>query len=56
MKLAKDVLVEIIDIVRTGLSEGKDISELLREMDLVIDLDGQVALSGDYKARKGRVV
>jgi hypothetical protein len=36
MKLGKTALLEIIDIVREGLLEGKDISEKLRELDLAV--------------------
>lgn len=35
MKLDKRALLEIVDIVREGLTEGKDISAALRELDLV---------------------
>ena len=42
MKLAEDVLVEIIDIVRQGLSEGKDISDLLRNMELSVEPDSEL--------------
>lgn len=34
MKLSPEVLAEIIDIVREGLSEGKDISDRMRSLDL----------------------
>lgn len=34
MKLADDALIKIIEILRQGLMEGKDVSELLRELDL----------------------
>ena len=59
MKLGEDVLLEIVEIVRTGLSEGKDISDLLRDMDLDVDdsaLVDKLVLSPAYRARKGRVV
>lgn len=62
MKLGDDVLMEIIDIVRTGLSEGRDISDLLREMDLeqpaqVDDFSPRVlCLSKEYKDRKSSVL
>lgn len=63
MKLGEDVLLEIIDIVRQGLIEGKDVSEMLRDIDLECpsaDLHGVVAddkifLSESYKKSKGRV-
>lgn len=34
MKLADDALIRIIEILRQGLMENKDVSELLRELDL----------------------
>ena len=34
MKLGEDVLLDIIDIVRTGIVEGRDISEMLRQIEL----------------------
>lgn len=61
MKLGDDVLVEIVDIVRTGLVEQKDISDLLRELDLeqltqMDDMSPRIlTLTKEYKARKGRV-
>lgn len=66
MKLSEDVLLEIVDIVRTGLTEQKDVSDLLRDLDVDIvttklNEDGSadkqdITLSLAYKARKGRVV
>lgn len=61
MKLNEDVLLEIVEAVRIGLVEGKDVSELLRDIDVATDApdtDGlvkTVSLSAGYKARKGRV-
>lgn len=34
MRLGEDVLLEIVNIVLEGLSEGKDISQKLRDIDL----------------------
>lgn len=46
MKLAEDVLIQIIEAVRKGLSEGVDISELLRNIDVEVDAaNGRVKLS-----------
>lgn len=59
MKLSDEVLVEIVDIVRTGLVEQKDISDLLRDLDLQVDDDqliDRLVLTSAYKARKGRAV
>jgi hypothetical protein len=61
MKLSKVALIEIVEIVREGLSEGKDISELLRQLDLapIIDIcpehDTVLCLSEAYvNARRDR--
>ena len=63
MRLGDDVLIEIVDIVRQGLVEGKDVSELLRALDVVGHVSGnvglvydQVVLSDQYKNDKGRKV
>lgn len=66
MKLNDEVLLEIVDIVRIGLVEGKDVSDLLRDLDLdvekgvaeaasIIGSQDHLTLSQGYKARKGRV-
>lgn len=63
MKLGKDVLLEIVDIVRDGLLNGKDISERLRELDLVekqgailseTDEIGKLGLSDEYRQKYPR--
>ncbi len=48
MKLADDALIRIIEIFRQGLMEGKDISDLLRELELEKTADDKlgVAFSG----------
>lgn len=43
MKLADDALVGVMACMRKGLSEGVDISQLLRDMELV-EKDGQLTL------------
>ena len=54
MKLAPEALLEIVNILRTGLAEGKDVSQALRELDLVVDptdpSQSTLALSVGYKA------
>ena len=55
MKLANDVLVEIIDIVRKGLVEQKDISDLLRDLDLEKDQSDKLCLTDKYKAKRSGV-
>ena len=35
MKLAPEALAQIIEILRLGLMEGCDVSQLLRDLDLV---------------------
>lgn len=42
MKLAPEALAQIIEILRLGLSEGRDVSQLLRELDLVPNSLGQL--------------
>lgn len=48
MKLADDALIRIIEILRQGLMENKDISDLLRGLDLEPNGSGKlgVAASG----------
>lgn len=50
MKLGKTVLLEIVDIVREGLLTGNDISQGLRDIDVVVETKTEdlVELSGDY--------
>lgn len=45
MKLADDALIGIIEIFRQGLMENKDISELLRGLDLEVSSDGKLSVS-----------
>lgn len=45
MKLADDALIRIIEILRQGLMEQKDISDLLRRLDLELDSSGKLAVS-----------
>ncbi len=49
MKLGDDVLVRIIEIVRVGIVDGVDISELLRGIDLLVDGSGKLALATSLK-------
>ncbi len=39
MKLAPEALAQIIEILRIGLTEGTDVSQQLRCLDLVQDLN-----------------
>lgn len=51
MKFGKDVLLEIVDVVRGGIAEGRDVSGDLRSIDVV--LEGQeVQLSPDYLEKR----
>lgn len=53
MRFGPDLLLEIIDIVRQGLVESKDISQMLREIDVQMESSTQtVVLSDLYKERK----
>lgn len=47
MKLAEDVLLAIIASFRKGIIEEIDISELLRNLELVPDGNGKLKLSPD---------
>lgn len=58
MKLAENVLLEVVEILRKGLTEGVDVSDSLRELDLAVDktVDTPVLkLSDKYLASRGRV-
>lgn len=44
MKLADDALVQIIEFLRQGLVEGRDISGLLRGLDLVDNGQGKLGM------------
>ena len=46
VKLADDALLGIMACLRKGLAEGMDISQLLREMELV-EKDGRLSLDPD---------
>ena len=55
MKLSKEALVEIVDIVRQGIIELTDVSEKLRQLDLVVDGESNtLKLTQEYYASKGR--
>lgn len=45
MKLADDALIRIIEILRQGLMENKDISNLLRGLDLEVNSLGKLGVS-----------
>lgn len=59
MKFSEMVLAEVVEILRVGLSEGKDISDLMRNIDVEVvqspatGLD-VVDLSESYLKSKGR--
>lgn len=46
MKLADDALIRIIEILRQGLMEEKDISQLLRDLDLEPNHAGKLGVAG----------
>ena len=62
MKFGKSVLLEIVDVVREGLLTGKDISQALREIDVVEKVGGllndedvgKLVLSDEYVATHPR--
>jgi hypothetical protein len=58
MKLADDALIRIIEIFRQGLMEQKDISSLLRELDLERNDAGRLAVSAastDWAAQESEL-
>lgn len=63
MKLGKFVLAEIIDILRKGLTEGVDVSQSLRDLDVTAFPDGDmyaysegtIELSAEYLKSHGRL-
>ena len=50
MKLSDVALLTLMDIFRQGVLELKDISELLRELDLEVGPDGKLYPAGSEKA------
>ena len=49
MKLANDALIAIITVFRKGLTEGSDVSEMLRNVDLVEDGSGKLKLNPQHE-------
>ena len=50
MKFSKEVLLEIVDIVRHGILTSTDISDMLRNVELDVDVEkGEVSLQDDYR-------
>jgi hypothetical protein len=45
MKLADEALIRIIEIFRQGLMDNKDVSVLLRELDLERNASGKLTVS-----------
>ncbi|MHB8407897.1 MAG: hypothetical protein ACYDHY_07425 [Acidiferrobacterales bacterium] len=60
MRLAKEVLIEIVDLVRQGLVTNTDISEKLRQLDLEVKADAEnqglpsLALTEEYLIKNPR--
>ena len=59
MKLAPEVMLELVSIFQDALLNGKDASQQLRELDLVevVSLDGEPAklqLSAEYELKYPR--
>lgn len=48
MKLAKEVLLEIVAVIQDALLKGKDASENMRQLDIVVG-DDELILSEFYK-------
>ena len=53
MKLSKEVLLEIMALVQDGILYGQDISEKLREVDLLV-INEELVLTEDYKTSNPR--
>lgn len=53
MKFGPSVLLEIMDILRRGLVEQKDVSQMLRDVELVVDQEGNVSLDPEYEKKRG---
>lgn len=47
MKLADDALIAVIEILRKGLIEQMDISQLLRDLDLFPDVNNKLSISNN---------
>lgn len=60
MKFGNSVLVEIVEIVRCGITQGEDISELLRKVDVTLGSNPETGvravleLSNEYLRENGR--
>lgn len=60
MKLSKEALVEIMAILQYGILRGEDVSENLRQLDLIPSYtpdrqeEGPLVLSADYLANHPR--
>ena len=54
LRLDKRALTEIVEILRSGLTEGTDISQALRDLDFSIadDREDTLRLSEEYLDRK----
>lgn len=57
MRLADDVLVEIVDIVRHGLMSNSDVSSMLRRLELEPDdTAGVVRIASTYRREPSREI
>lgn len=52
MKLADDAMIAVIEILRKGLVDGMDVSQLLRELDLSPDQFGKLGVSSQFIEHK----
>ena len=50
MKLGPDVLLEIMSIVQKGLAGQTDVSQDLRDLDLLVSRNGEFVMLNDEKA------
>lgn len=44
MKLADDALIAVIEILRKALVEGDDVSQMLRDLELEVDVTGKLGV------------
>lgn len=49
MKLANDALIAIISTFRKGITDGIDVSDLLRKIDLVQNESGRLGLNPQHE-------
>lgn len=57
MKFSPEVLAEIIDIFRDGIVTGRDMSQRLREVDLIVNEEAKtIVFSADWLRSNRRIL